>query len=39
MNGPSHAKSAKGAKDCIEKNMDHDILCLRTLLAILARFA
>jgi hypothetical protein len=39
MNGPSHAKNAKGAKDCIEKNGDSGILCLRVLLAILARFA
>jgi hypothetical protein len=39
MNGASHAKHAKGAKDCIEKNGDSEILCLRALLAILARFA
>jgi hypothetical protein len=39
MNGSSHAKHAKGAKNCIEKNRDSEILCLRTLLAILARFA
>jgi hypothetical protein len=38
MNGASHAKNAKGAKNCIEKNRDPEILCLRTLLAILARF-
>ena len=37
--GPSHAKNAKGAKDCIEKNREHEILCLRALLAHLARFA
>jgi hypothetical protein len=29
MNGPSHAKSAKGAKDGIEKNRDSEILFLR----------
>jgi hypothetical protein len=39
MNGPSHAKNAKDAKECIKKNMEHAILCLRALLAILARFA
>jgi len=39
MNGTHHAKNAKGAKDCIEKNRDSEILCLRPLLAILARFA
>ena len=38
-NGPLHAKSAKGAKDCIEKNRDSEIPCLRVLLAILARLA
>jgi hypothetical protein len=36
MNGPSHAKNAKDAKDCIEKNRDSEILFLR---ALLARFA
>jgi hypothetical protein len=36
MNGPSHAKNAKGAKDCIEKSSDSEILCLR---ALFARFA
>jgi hypothetical protein len=36
MNGASHAKNAKG---CIEKNSDSEILCLRALLTILARFA
>jgi hypothetical protein len=39
MHAPSHAKNAKGAKDGIEKNRDREILCLRALLAILARFA
>jgi hypothetical protein len=39
MNGPSHAKNAKGAKECIEENRDSEIPCLRALLAILARFA
>jgi hypothetical protein len=39
MNGPSHAKNAKGAKDGIEKNRDSEILFLRVLLAILASFA
>jgi len=33
MNGPSHAKNAKGAKNSIEKNRDSEILCLRALLA------
>jgi len=39
MNGPSHAKNAEGARNCIKKNMEHEILCLRALLAHLARFA
>jgi len=34
-----HAKNAKDAKDCIEKSRNHEILCLRALLAHLARFA
>jgi hypothetical protein len=34
-----HAKNAKDAKACIEENTDHEIQCLRALLAILARFA
>jgi hypothetical protein len=39
MSGPSHAKDAKDAKNGIEKNRDSAILCLRALLAIMARFA
>jgi hypothetical protein len=37
--GTSHAKNAKGAKDGIEENGGPQILFLRVLLAILARFA